>query len=206
MHYPESPYNSLCQQLLGFVRSVLDFSFLPSILVIFSSRAFLKVYFSSQCSGYSFASILVIFFLFFIFQLLIIGGSFGLREFAQIRYDAQKLHSKVSWIILPCTWRTQASRELDKLCTLGSANQHRLAHIHVWELKHEHILNPGAMVTESCTPRLGHKVYFIIAANTPTYSKQRHSLESWALSPILFYFFVEQRIWNLLQILSNIAF
>ncbi|XP_032636384.1 cytochrome c oxidase assembly protein COX16 homolog, mitochondrial isoform X2 [Chelonoidis abingdonii] len=27
-------------------------------------------------------------------MLLIIGGSFGLREFAQIRYDAQKLHSK----------------------------------------------------------------------------------------------------------------
>ncbi|XP_060129800.1 cytochrome c oxidase assembly protein COX16 homolog, mitochondrial isoform X1 [Zootoca vivipara] len=28
-------------------------------------------------------------------MLLIIGGSFGLREFAQIRYDAQKLHSKI---------------------------------------------------------------------------------------------------------------
>ncbi|XP_053240783.1 LOW QUALITY PROTEIN: cytochrome c oxidase assembly protein COX16 homolog, mitochondrial [Podarcis raffonei] len=28
-------------------------------------------------------------------SLLIIGGSFGLREFAQIRYDAQKLHSKI---------------------------------------------------------------------------------------------------------------
>ncbi|XP_043373422.1 cytochrome c oxidase assembly protein COX16 homolog, mitochondrial isoform X3 [Dermochelys coriacea] len=28
-------------------------------------------------------------------QLLIIGGSFGLREFTQIRYDAQKLHSKM---------------------------------------------------------------------------------------------------------------
>ncbi|XP_030070492.1 cytochrome c oxidase assembly protein COX16 homolog, mitochondrial [Microcaecilia unicolor] len=27
--------------------------------------------------------------------LLIIGGSFGLREFAQIRYDAQKLHRKI---------------------------------------------------------------------------------------------------------------
>ncbi|XP_073204598.1 cytochrome c oxidase assembly protein COX16 homolog, mitochondrial isoform X1 [Lepidochelys kempii] len=27
-------------------------------------------------------------------MLLIIGGSFGLREFTQIRYDAQKLHSK----------------------------------------------------------------------------------------------------------------
>ncbi|XP_060117671.1 cytochrome c oxidase assembly protein COX16 homolog, mitochondrial isoform X2 [Heteronotia binoei] len=26
-------------------------------------------------------------------MLLIIGGSFGLREFAQIRYDAHKLHS-----------------------------------------------------------------------------------------------------------------
>ncbi|XP_044868761.1 uncharacterized protein LOC123368225 isoform X2 [Mauremys mutica] len=29
-------------------------------------------------------------------MLLIIGGSFGLREFTQIRYDAQKLHSKFS--------------------------------------------------------------------------------------------------------------
>ncbi|XP_043373421.1 cytochrome c oxidase assembly protein COX16 homolog, mitochondrial isoform X1 [Dermochelys coriacea] len=28
-------------------------------------------------------------------MLLIIGGSFGLREFTQIRYDAQKLHSKL---------------------------------------------------------------------------------------------------------------
>nr|XP_056706898.1 cytochrome c oxidase assembly protein COX16 homolog, mitochondrial [Euleptes europaea] len=28
-------------------------------------------------------------------MLLIIGGSFGLREFAQIRYDAYKLHSKM---------------------------------------------------------------------------------------------------------------
>ncbi|XP_044291631.1 cytochrome c oxidase assembly protein COX16 homolog, mitochondrial isoform X1 [Varanus komodoensis] len=28
-------------------------------------------------------------------MVLIIGGSFGLREFAQIRYDAHKLHSKV---------------------------------------------------------------------------------------------------------------
>ncbi|XP_023964995.1 cytochrome c oxidase assembly protein COX16 homolog, mitochondrial isoform X3 [Chrysemys picta bellii] len=28
-------------------------------------------------------------------MLLIIGGSFGLREFTQIRYDAQKLHSKM---------------------------------------------------------------------------------------------------------------
>ncbi|XP_054826508.1 cytochrome c oxidase assembly protein COX16 homolog, mitochondrial [Eublepharis macularius] len=28
-------------------------------------------------------------------MLLIIGGSFGLREFTQIRYDAHKLHSKV---------------------------------------------------------------------------------------------------------------
>ncbi|XP_053140602.1 uncharacterized protein LOC128340022 isoform X2 [Hemicordylus capensis] len=28
-------------------------------------------------------------------RLLIIGGSFGLREFTQIRYDAHKLHSKV---------------------------------------------------------------------------------------------------------------
>ncbi|XP_060617787.1 cytochrome c oxidase assembly protein COX16 homolog, mitochondrial [Anolis sagrei] len=28
-------------------------------------------------------------------MLLIIGGSFGLREFTQIRYDALKLHSKV---------------------------------------------------------------------------------------------------------------
>ncbi|XP_060117670.1 cytochrome c oxidase assembly protein COX16 homolog, mitochondrial isoform X1 [Heteronotia binoei] len=28
-------------------------------------------------------------------MLLIIGGSFGLREFAQIRYDAHKLHSTV---------------------------------------------------------------------------------------------------------------
>ncbi|XP_043403959.1 cytochrome c oxidase assembly protein COX16 homolog, mitochondrial isoform X3 [Chelonia mydas] len=27
-------------------------------------------------------------------MLLIIGGSFGLREFTQIRYDDQKLHSK----------------------------------------------------------------------------------------------------------------
>ncbi|XP_008116360.1 cytochrome c oxidase assembly protein COX16 homolog, mitochondrial isoform X2 [Anolis carolinensis] len=27
-------------------------------------------------------------------MLLIIGGSFGLREFTQIRYDALKLHSK----------------------------------------------------------------------------------------------------------------
>ncbi|XP_066466204.1 cytochrome c oxidase assembly protein COX16 homolog, mitochondrial [Tiliqua scincoides] len=28
-------------------------------------------------------------------MLLIIGGSFGLREFTQIRYDAHKLHCKV---------------------------------------------------------------------------------------------------------------
>ncbi|XP_025061752.1 uncharacterized protein LOC102377416 isoform X3 [Alligator sinensis] len=28
-------------------------------------------------------------------KLLVIGGSFGLREFAQIRYDYQKLHRKV---------------------------------------------------------------------------------------------------------------
>ncbi|XP_074853263.1 cytochrome c oxidase assembly protein COX16 homolog, mitochondrial [Carettochelys insculpta] len=28
-------------------------------------------------------------------MLLIIGGSFGLREFTQIRYDAQKLRSKI---------------------------------------------------------------------------------------------------------------
>uniref|UniRef100_A0A8C3XII7 Cytochrome c oxidase assembly protein COX16 homolog, mitochondrial n=1 Tax=Chelydra serpentina TaxID=8475 RepID=A0A8C3XII7_CHESE len=28
-------------------------------------------------------------------MLLIIGGSFSLREFTQIRYDAQKLHSKI---------------------------------------------------------------------------------------------------------------
>ncbi|KAM5129285.1 cytochrome c oxidase assembly protein COX16 homolog, mitochondrial [Mantella aurantiaca] len=27
--------------------------------------------------------------------LLVVGGSFGLREFSQIRYDAQKLNSKI---------------------------------------------------------------------------------------------------------------
>ncbi|XP_040925105.1 cytochrome c oxidase assembly protein COX16 homolog, mitochondrial isoform X2 [Betta splendens] len=30
-----------------------------------------------------------------LFQLLIVGGSFGLREFTQIRYDAQKLNRKL---------------------------------------------------------------------------------------------------------------
>ncbi|XP_031409429.1 cytochrome c oxidase assembly protein COX16 homolog, mitochondrial isoform X2 [Meleagris gallopavo] len=30
-----------------------------------------------------------------VFQLYIVGGSFGLREFAQIRYDVHKLHGKV---------------------------------------------------------------------------------------------------------------
>ncbi|XP_065259164.1 LOW QUALITY PROTEIN: cytochrome c oxidase assembly protein COX16 homolog, mitochondrial [Emys orbicularis] len=30
-----------------------------------------------------------------VFKLLIIGGSFGLREFTQIRYDAQKRHRKM---------------------------------------------------------------------------------------------------------------
>lgn len=29
------------------------------------------------------------------FQLLVVGGSFGLREFTQIRYDAQKIRKKV---------------------------------------------------------------------------------------------------------------
>lgn len=29
------------------------------------------------------------------FQLLIVGGSFGLREFTQIRYDAQKIRKRV---------------------------------------------------------------------------------------------------------------
>ncbi|XP_037756237.1 cytochrome c oxidase assembly protein COX16 homolog, mitochondrial isoform X1 [Chelonia mydas] len=38
-------------------------------------------------------------------MLLIIGGSFGLREFTQIRYDDQKLHSK----IIKCFWGKQNS-------------------------------------------------------------------------------------------------
>lgn len=32
---------------------------------------------------------------FVVFQLYLVGGSFGLREFAQIRYDVHKLHGKV---------------------------------------------------------------------------------------------------------------
>lgn len=31
----------------------------------------------------------------FLFQLLVVGGSFGLREFSQIRYDAQRNGRKV---------------------------------------------------------------------------------------------------------------
>ncbi|EMP39551.1 Cytochrome c oxidase assembly protein COX16 like protein [Chelonia mydas] len=38
-------------------------------------------------------------------MLLIIGGSFGLREFTQIRYDAQKLHSKLAGKIFAMMWR-----------------------------------------------------------------------------------------------------
>nr|XP_009688170.1 PREDICTED: cytochrome c oxidase assembly protein COX16 homolog, mitochondrial [Struthio camelus australis] len=34
-------------------------------------------------------------FYFIAFQLYLVGGSFGLREFAQIRYDVHKLHGKV---------------------------------------------------------------------------------------------------------------
>lgn len=30
-------------------------------------------------------------------QFLVVGGSFGLREFTQIRYDAQKIRKKVCW-------------------------------------------------------------------------------------------------------------
>ncbi|XP_061824999.1 cytochrome c oxidase assembly protein COX16 homolog, mitochondrial isoform X2 [Nerophis lumbriciformis] len=30
-----------------------------------------------------------------LFQLLVVGGSFGLREFTQIRYDAQKIKRKL---------------------------------------------------------------------------------------------------------------
>lgn len=30
-----------------------------------------------------------------LFQLLIVGGSFGLKEFTQIRYDAQRIRRKV---------------------------------------------------------------------------------------------------------------
>lgn len=32
---------------------------------------------------------------FVVFQLYLVGGSFGLREFAQIRYDVHKLHGTV---------------------------------------------------------------------------------------------------------------
>lgn len=32
---------------------------------------------------------------FVLFQLLVVGGSFGLREFTQIRYDSQKIRRKV---------------------------------------------------------------------------------------------------------------
>ncbi|XP_051878717.1 cytochrome c oxidase assembly protein COX16 homolog, mitochondrial isoform X1 [Pristis pectinata] len=36
--------------------------------------------------------------------LLIIGGSFGLREFAQVRYDVQKVKRKVTQLINTVLW------------------------------------------------------------------------------------------------------
>lgn len=53
-----------------------------------------RVFFVSTQRGFFFVVVLTHLFS-FCFQLYLVGGSFGLREFAQIRYDVHKLHGKV---------------------------------------------------------------------------------------------------------------
>lgn len=48
------------------------------------------------------------------FQVLIVGGSFGLREFAQIRYDIQKVRGKVSRILLLVKYKIQEYQPIFK--------------------------------------------------------------------------------------------
>ncbi|CDQ98925.1 unnamed protein product [Oncorhynchus mykiss] len=47
--------------------------------------------------------------------LLVVGGSFGLREFTQIRYDAQKIMKKVKQLIQHNEINTVSSEMSEKL-------------------------------------------------------------------------------------------
>lgn len=48
-------------------------------------------------------------------KLLVVGGSFGLREFTQIRYDAQKIMKKVKQLIQHNEINTVSSEMYEKL-------------------------------------------------------------------------------------------
>lgn len=75
---------------------------------------FTKSYYISRHNFPVFFNIKVILML---FQLLVVGGSFGLREFTQIRYDSQKIKRKVCKKVKKC--HTSCEALLSKYVTIN---------------------------------------------------------------------------------------
>ncbi|XP_010217398.1 PREDICTED: cytochrome c oxidase assembly protein COX16 homolog, mitochondrial-like [Tinamus guttatus] len=68
-------------------------------------------------------------------KLYLVGGSFGLREFAQIRYDVQKLHGKVDPSLREKLKRNNVTleSEYEKLETSDLDNWENIRGPRLWE-------------------------------------------------------------------------